>query len=138
MTEWLSGLVRGPRGADTYAGMRTDTSPAFRVAGLAATATTLVALVAMSATVAGGPTLRAREVEARLEDHVVRAVVAAVAAAARDLLVLERPAAAVVVVGPCVQTARDSVCRRAFSHDLPRGEATRLGERLLDLPPPAC
>ena len=118
--------------------MRIDTSPAFRVAGLAATATTLVALVAMSATVASGPTLRAREVEARLEDHVVRVVAAAVAAAARDLLVLERPAAGVVVVGPCVQTARDAVSRPAFSHDLPTGEATRLGERLLDLPPPAC
>ena len=118
--------------------MRTDTSPAFRVAGLAATATTLVALVAMSATVAGGPAPRAREVEARLEDHVVRAVAAAVAAAARDLLVLERPAAAVIVVGPCVQTGRTAVNRLAVSRDVPRGGATLLGERLLDLPPPAC
>jgi hypothetical protein len=117
--------------------MRTDISPAFRVAGLAATATTLVALVAMSATVSIGPTLRACEVEARLEDHVVRAVAAAVAAAARDLLVLERPEAAVVVGGPWVQTGRDAVSRLEMSHDVPRGEATRLGERLLDLPPPA-
>ena len=117
--------------------MRPDTSPTFRVAGLAATATTLVALVAMSATVSIGPTLRAREVEARLEDHVVRAVAAAVVAAARDLLVLERPAAAVVVGGSCEQTGRDAVSRLAVSHDVPRGDATRLGERLLDLPPPA-
>ncbi len=117
--------------------MRTDTSPTFRVAGLAVTATTLVALVAMSATVSIGPTLRAREVEARLEDHVVRAVAAAVVAAARDLLVLERPAAAVVVEGTYVQTGRDAVIRLAVSQNAPRGDATRLGEQLLDLPPPA-
>ena len=124
------------KGRYLYA-MRIDTSPAFRAAGLAATATTLVALVAMSAAVSSGPTLRAREVEARLEDHVVRVVAAAVAAAARDLLVLERPAAAVVVGGPCVQTGRDAVSPLAVSHDVPGGDATRLGERLIDLPPPA-
>ncbi len=105
------------------------TSSNFRVAGLTATASTLVALVAMSATVATGPAPRAVE---------VRAVAAAVAAAARDLLVSEHPSAAVAVLEPCVATGDDGVRRAVTSCDPGPVHAMLLGERLLDLPPPAC
>ncbi len=101
------------------------TSSTFR---LTATASTLVALVAMSATVATGPAPRAVE---------VRAVAAAVAAAARDMLVSERPSAAVAVLEPCVATD-DAGVRRVVASDPGPVHARLLGERLLDLPPPAC
>ena len=107
------------------------------------TATTLVALVAMSAmstlsaTAAAGQTPRTLEVESRLEGHVVRAVAAAVVARMRDLLASEHPAAAVTVLEVCVQTGRTAVGRVAASGCSCMG-ATLLGERLLDLPPPAC
>ena len=61
---------------------------------------------------------------------------AAVAAVARDLLVSERPSAAVVVLEPLVAT--DDVRRTVVSRDAVPAHTRLLGERLLDLPPPAC
>ena len=101
------------------------TSSTYRVVGLAATASTLFALVAMSATVANGPVPRA-------------AVAAAMAAAARDLLVSEHPSAAIVVLEPCVGIDGAGDGRPAASCDVVPADARLLGERLLDLPPPAC
>ena len=103
----------------------TRTTSSYRVVGLAATASTLFALVAMSAAVANGPAPRA-------------AVAAAMAAAARDLLVSERPSAAMVVLEPCVGTDGGGDGRPAASRDVVPAHARLLGERLLDLPPPAC
>ena len=104
--------------------MNSDTRPSatFR---LTATASTLVALIAMSATVTTGPVPRA-------------AVAAAVAAAARDLLVSECPSAAVAVLEPCVGTDDTGVPRCVVTRDAVPAHARLLGERLLDLPPPAC
>ena len=100
------------------------------------TATTLlVALVAMAA--AGHPA-RALEVESRLEVHVVRAVAAAVVARVREVLASEHPTAAVAVLEVCARTGRSAVSRVVVSRGARGGGATLLGERLLDLPPPAC
>jgi hypothetical protein len=107
------------------------TSPTHRVTGL-----TLFALVAMSAAVGTGPAPRAVD-EARLEGHVVRAVAAAVAAAARDLMVSEHPTAAVAVLDPCVEVDGAGASRFASCDAVP-AHAGLLGERLLDLPPPTC
>ena len=53
-------LVYPARGDDTYTSQRMRADPySIRVTGLAATATTLVAMVAMSATVSGAPDPRA-------------------------------------------------------------------------------
>jgi hypothetical protein len=107
--------------------MNTDTraTSTYRVVGLAATASTLFALVAMSATVANAPAPRA-------------AVAAAMAAAARDLLVSERPSAAMVVLEPCVGTDDGGDCRSAASSDVVPAHARLLDVRLLDIPPPVC
>ncbi len=106
--------------------MNTDTraTSSYRVVGLAATASTLFALVAMTAAVANGPAPRA-------------AVAAAMAAAARDLLVSERPPAA-MVVEPCVGTDDGGDRRSGWSSDVVPAHARLLAERLLDLPPPTC
>jgi len=107
--------------------MSTDTraNSTYRVVGLAATASTLFALVAMTATVANAPAPRA-------------AVAAAMAAAALDLLVTERPSAAVVVLEPCVGRDGDGGCRSWASSDVVPAHVRLLAQRLLDLPPPAC
>ncbi len=103
----------------------TRASSTYRVVGLAATASTLLALVAMSAAVASGPAPRA-------------AVAAAMAAAARDLLVSELPSAAIAVLEPCVGMDGAGDRRPAASGDVVPPHARLLGVRLLDLPPPAC
>ena len=103
----------------------TRTSSTYRVVGLAATASTLFALVAMSATIANGPVPRA-------------AVAAAMAAAARDLLVSEHPSAAMVVLEPCVGTDGAGDRSPAAPCNVVPAHARLLGERLLDLPPPVC
>ena len=100
------------------------------------TATTL--LVALVAVAAAGHPARALEGEPRLEGHVVRAVAAAVVARVRDLLASEHPTAAVAVLEVCAQTGRTAMSRAAASRDARGGGATLRGERLLDLPPPAC
>ena len=122
-----SDLSRTFGGPILMAAMNSDTRPSssYRVVGLAATASTLFALVAMSATVANGPAPRT-------------AVAAAMAAAARDLLVSERPSAAMVVLEPCVGTDDAGDRRLSTLCDVVPAHATLLGVRLLDLPPPAC
>ena len=109
-----------------------------RPAGLAVTATTLVAL-AMSAAVTGpltGPLAghAPRDIDARLESHVVRAVAAAVAAAARDLLIVERSAAA--PIEPVFEMAPIVSDRAVTPAPVTTFAMTMLSERQLDLPPP--
>ncbi len=107
-----------------------------RSVGLAATATTLVALVAMAAMVSAAPVPRGLDGAALRESHVMRAVAAAVAAAARDLLSGERCPAVVAFFEPCaMDDSRATSCQVSASvaaNALP----ALLGERLLDLPPP--
>ena len=105
-----------------------------RPAGLAVTATTLVAL-AMSAAVTGPLAGHApRDIDARLESHMVRAVAAAVAAAARDLLVVERSAAA--PIEPVFEMAPMVSGRAMTPAPVTTFAMTMLSERQLDLPPP--
>ncbi len=107
-----------------------------RSAGIAATATALVALVAMSAAAAASPSPTAVAIEGRLDGRVVRIVAAVVAAAARESTDRVTPAAicfdslaAVPGATPAPTTAPGA------DHRFPR--PLLLGERLLDLPPPA-
>lgn len=122
--------------------METETRPSSRPSHpttpgrcLAATATTLVALMAMSASVSAVPVLR--DAEVRVESHVVRAVAAAVAAAARDLLAGKRSTTAVAAFEPVLGVAPALTWRPAVGAPRATVSATMLGERLLDLPPPA-
>jgi hypothetical protein len=122
---------------------RTDRTT--RTANLAVTATTLVALAAMAA---GAPSLRgieaARVVETEVlssfgESPAVRAVAAAVAAAARDLLrgksaTIALPAA--WIIGDV--SAAPATPRPAVDPVICTTATDWLGPRLLDLPPPAC
>jgi hypothetical protein len=108
-----------------------------RSAGIAATATALVALVAMSAAVAASPAPPSVAIEGRLDGRVVRMVAAVVAAAARDSTDRVTPAAIcfdALAAVPGATLAPETAPGAARC--LPR--PTLLGERLLDLPPPAC
>lgn len=100
-------------------------------------ATTLVALVAMTAAVSARPGPRVVEAELRTESHMVRVVAAAVAAVARDFAGTERCTAAVSVLAPSLVLEAGT---RVNGTDAPAGAppAMRLGARLLDLPPPRC
>ena len=122
--------------------METETRPSSRPSHpttpgrcLAATATTLVALMAMSASVSAVPV--PRDAEVRVESHVVRAVAAAVAAAARDLLGGKRPTMAMAAFEPVLGITPALTWRPAVGATRTTVSATMLGERLLDLPPPA-
>lgn len=108
-----------------------------RAGALAATATTLVALAAMTAAASAQVVPRAIDTEIRSESRMVRVVAAAVAAAARDLLGTERCTAAVAVLS---QAPADLPASGAPAHERPHRPAgvLRLAPRLLDLPPPAC
>ena len=112
--------------------MRVETHPV-RAAGLAAT--TLMALVAVSATVASAPAPRGLIAQSS-SDHVVRAVAAAVAAAARDLLGAERSTAPLAALDPSF--GEGAPCGLAAQPAGMCGPVALLGERLLDLPPPTC
>ncbi len=100
---------------------------------LGAAASTLVALVAMSATMAGSARCPAGDLT---QSTVVRAVAAAVAAAARHLVDSERCA----VTAALDRSGRDHEASRpgAAAPDLRLPARILLAERLLDLPPPAC
>lgn len=108
-----------------------------RCCGLSVTATTLVALVAMTATVAGAPAPRGAEMIVRPADGaVVRAVAAAVAAVARDLAGAERSAVSVARLEPAFAWRADG---RAAPCPVAAVAPPVVGvpqERLIDLPPP--
>ncbi len=112
-----------------------DATPSRRTTSLAFTATTLVALVAMSASVSAAPA-RAVAQEARAESHVVRAVAAAMAAVARDLFGGETVSIAVLPNGPSDERTPAAALPIVHEVDAPPGRM--LDERLLALPPPAC
>jgi hypothetical protein len=107
-----------------------------RAAALTVTATSLVALLAMSATVSAAPAAPAPVVEGRLEAHVARAMAAVVAAAVRDLAGAKQFAAA-AALEPLPATG-GSAAGPASWPAVPAAPPMLLGERLLDLPPPAC
>ncbi len=114
-----------------------------RPASLAATATTLVALLAFTSTASAAATPRVADMQSRStvsESHMVRVMAAVVAAAARDLLVGDQHATP-IVAGPFLSL---------FEFDQSTSQVRRardvavivlsvaLGVRLLDLPPPVC
>jgi hypothetical protein len=101
---------------------------------VAATATTLVALVAMSTAVSGACPVRGIEAT-RGETPVARAVAAVVAAVARDLAGSERSAAAAARLEPADLPAPEPVSSDWTPTTTPLA-LSRLDERLLDLPPP--
>ncbi|MHC4128986.1 MAG: hypothetical protein ACYTE6_08045 [Planctomycetota bacterium] len=109
-----------------------------RTAALSVTATTLVALLAMSATVSAAPAPAGPQVEARLQSTVARAVAAVVAAAARDFLGTKQSTAAVALLEPLTAVTGSEASWPASWPTLPAGPPMLLGERLLDLPPPTC
>ncbi|MCP3903856.1 MAG: hypothetical protein GY715_09495 [Planctomycetes bacterium] len=110
-----------------------------RSSSLVLTASTLVAIAAMAAGARAAHTVPALSVDQALrvtEVRGVRGVAAVVAAAARDLLAAEQTTAALPATGLAVTNSVDEclavgleVSARCFAVD-------RLGEHLLDLPPP--
>jgi len=115
-----------------------------RTSGFAATATTLVALVAMAAaapSVRGLPAARIAHAEILApwsESQAMRAVAAVVAAAARDLLAGQQTSVALLASGPghVLPADRGVSVRRWVAVAAPPPET--LDQRLLDLPPPGC
>ncbi len=102
---------------------------------------TLIALVAVAATAAAVPAPYAAPAECRaavMDSQPVRAV-AAVVAAACDLLGIDRPSD--VAVTPQLWNAVAAVSKRPVTVDCPvdaRPLAPPLREDLLNLPPPIC
>lgn len=135
-------LVYPARGDDTYTSQRMRADPySIRATGLAATATTLVAMVAMSATVSGAPAPRALDAQVRAtlsESHVARVVAAAVAAAARDLLGGEQWTTAVALLEDPAGCGAHAIWCTVTTPAWPFAPLVLLDERLLDLPPPSC
>ena len=125
--------------------MNADRS-SIRPASFAATATTLLALMAMTSMTSTASTLvnaRGADLQSRTtlsESHMVRAMAAVMAAAARDLLVGDQHLTPIVTVPveslPAVQTPTPSFGRSCDADAIVRSVA--LSERLLDLPPPVC
>jgi hypothetical protein len=115
-----------------------------RTTGFAATATTLVALVAMAAaapSVRGLPAARIAHAEILApfsESQAMRAVAAVVAAAARDLLAGQQTSVALPAPAPGDVQAenRAASVRRQVAVAAPPPET--LDQRLLDIPPPGC
>ena len=105
-------------------------------AGFAATASTLMALVAMATAVSGGSPVRVEDAAVRAETPVSRVVAAVVVAVARDLARAEHSSPAALLVPESRLDSGPAV-------DRPRGPiviacGAALDERLLDLPPPAA
>lgn len=118
-------------------GTQSHPGQAMRSASIAVTATALVALVAMSAPLGAAPAPRAAAIEGRFESGVVRAVAAVVAAAARELGG-ERLIVAAAWLEGSTGHARPESCAAAPRGAMGLPPPPLLGERLLDLPPPAC
>ena len=109
-----------------------------RTAGLAATATTLLALAAMSTAVSSWPGPRLGHAGARSEAPGVRAVAAVVAAVARDLLATEGSGVAMPAFASWGDCGAAEGCAAAPPAQGAVPRRLLLGERLLDLPPPTC
>jgi hypothetical protein len=111
-------------------------------ANLACTASALVALIAVAAAVSSlsPATIRSAMMETRgsnTESAAVRAVAAAVAAVARDLVGGERITAAIPVQALVLEVSSGSI--PAAIPSTPGGVRSRLlEERLIDMPPPMC
>ena len=110
------------------------------VSSVAASATTLVALLAMTAAVSGAPIAGGTELDGRSERG-IRAVAAVVAAAARDLardlIIGDHSTPAMTAVDPMPSARISGVANTRLAAALVPGP-TPLAERLLDLPPPRC
>ena len=127
--------------------MTNSTTSGPRSSQFVATATTLIALVAM---VAGAPEARghtharATQVElvelvaGRAESAAVRAVAAVMAAAARDILTGGPCSADLLAPAPLDLGAEEWSRPRLEREETGPPRAPALAERLLDLPPPVC
>jgi hypothetical protein len=115
-----------------------------RTSGLAATATTLVALVAVAAAapvVRAAPAARVAPVEMLAplnESEAMRVLVGVVAAAARDLLARQQTTTALLPADFEAPRRVESRIIRPPSTTPSRPPTERLDQRLLDLPPPIC
>ncbi len=109
-----------------------------RTAGLAATATALLALAAMSTAVSSWSGPRPGHAGARSEAPGVRAVAAVVAAVARDLLATEGSGVAMPTFASWGDCGSGEGCAAAPPVEGALRRRLLLGERLLDLPPPTC
>ncbi len=110
-----------------------------RTVGLAATATALLALAAMSTAVSSWP--GPRQAGPRMgpsEAPGVRAVAAVVAAVARDLLATEGSGVAMPAFASWGDCGAAEGCAAAPPVEGALRRRLLLGERLLDLPPPTC
>ena len=125
--------------------MKADRS-SIRPASFAATATTLLALMALTSMTSMASTLvnaRGVDLQSRTtlsESHMVRAMAAVMAAAARDLLVGDQHVTPIITGAaqslPTVQPPAASFSRSGDADAIVRSAA--LDERLLDIPPPVC
>lgn len=125
--------------------MRSDrrTIRSANAAGLASTASAMVALVALAALMTSlpGANVRAAMLESRVapaEAPSVRAVAAAVAAAARELVGGERITAAMQAnhFSDSIAAANPIQSNGSEAADIPLSRP--IAERLIDLPPPVC
>ncbi len=133
--------VPGPR-IERWLTMRDElqSSSLGRATGLVATATTVLALAAMSAAVSAAASTNAAPrgpvPGCRAEPLVVRAVAAAVAAAVRDLVGAERSMAAPALLVSAAECDLPDVSLIRRARRTPVAILRILDERLLDLPPP--
>ena len=115
-----------------------------RSRGFGASATTLIALVAVAATASAlhaSPTVRLmhHETPGRVgETQAIRAVAAAVADLARDLLGAEHAAGLPAPVASMPSVGETMLPERPAAREAPRPDRLLPAERLLDLPPPCC
>lgn len=107
-----------------------------RATGLAATATTVLALAAMSAAASTNPAPRGPVQGCRAEPLVIRAVAAVVAAAVRDLVGAERSMTAPALLVSAAECDLPDVSLIKRARRTPVAIPRILDERLLDLPPP--
>lgn len=118
--------------------MRPRTLPS-RSTSLAAAATTVVALMAVTAVAAGAPAPRAVTLERRVtlgESDAVRAMAIAVAQVARDLLGTDQTLVALAVAGPGAAAPLPPRGARVMPERPGDARPRPLRESLLDLPPP--
>ncbi len=114
-----------------------------RSASLVATAAALLALMAMTSSTSQAAVRRAVDLQSRTtlsESHMVRAMAAVMAAAARDLLVGDHHTTT-VAVGPCLLLSEiyETTGQPELNSEPARlVRSVSLSERLLDLPPPIC
>ncbi len=105
---------------------------------MTATAMTMLALAALATSASAGPLPRTTDL-ATSESQVVRAVAAAVAAVARDLLASDQhPSVAIDEPFARSIVGNATMSMVVVPQDAHKAKQEVLDERLLDLPPPVC